>query len=235
MNRIRNTGKTFQTLITPHQKYDTGFEYLLGSWTDDAIMGFEVREYKSYYDAECEAVNHPDINWDQLIDYHKDAYMYLKDHIQKLLYRTKICIQFKSQLMTPEQTKNTMFDRVLKGQQSMIEKSDTSGFRTVYNMNDIINFSITNPWSKNLAELELRLIQSDNLKIFNRIEKNTIVHLIGRTDIGTTYEIVLAPTILNNWMEWKVMNKNMASYHHLSALNNCIKTQKMIDMSPVLR
>ena len=235
MNRIRRIGKTFQTLITPHQKYDVGFEYLLGSWTDDAIMGFEVREYKSYYDAECEASGHPDINWDQLVDYHKDAFVCLRDHIQKLLSKTKISVQFKSQLMTPEQTKNTMFDRVLKGQQTMIEKSETSGFRTVYNMNDIISFSISNPWSKNLAELELILMQSDRLRIFNKIEKNTIIHLIGRTDLGTTFEIVLVPSILNNWMDWRDMNKNLSSSHHLSTLRNCIKTQKIIDTTPVLR
>lgn len=235
MNRIRNVGKTFQTLISPHQKYNVGFEYLLGSWTDDAMMGFEVREYKSYYDAECEAANHPDINWDQLVDYHKDTYVCLNAHIKQLVARTKISVGIKSQLMTPEQTKNAMFDRVLKGQQSMIEKNDTSGFRTVYNMNDIISFTLTNPWSKNLAELELHLMKSDHLRIFNRIEKNAIVHLVGRTDLGTTYEIILVPSILSNWMDWLNMNKDLPSSHHLSTLKNCIKTQKLIDATPVLR
>ena len=235
MNRIREVGKVYQTLISPHQKYNVGFEYLLGSWTDDAMMGFEVREYGTYYDAECEATNHPDINWDQLVDYHKDAYVFLRDHLQQILSKSKLTVQFKSQLMTPGQTKNTMFDRVMRGQQTMIKKNDTSGFRTVYNMNDIINFSISNPWTKNLAELELFLMQSDRLRIFSRIEKNSIVHLVGRTDIGTTYEIILVPSVLSNWMEWKVMNADLPSSHHLSTLRNCIKTQKIIDTTPVLR
>src|SRR4051812_47352428 len=127
MNRIRRIGKKYQTLITPHQKYDTNFEYLLGSWTDEAMMGFEVKEFDTYAEAECSAVTHPDINWDQLVDYHKDAYVFLKEHIQKLLSHVNMAVQFKSQLLTAEQTKNIMFNRVLKGQQKLNKKNDTNG------------------------------------------------------------------------------------------------------------
>jgi hypothetical protein len=208
---------------------------LLGSWTDDAMMGFAVNEYKNFNDAECEAEEHPDLNWDQLVDFHKDAYIVLKDHLQKILARTGIATTFKSLFMTPEQAKNTMFDRVIKGQEMMKEKQDTSGFRTVFNLNDIISFSITNPWSKNLHELELILMQSPGLRIFSRLEKNTIIHLIGRTDIGTTYEIVLMPSVLANWMDWRDLNKHLPQAHHLSTLKNCIRTQKIIDTTPILR
>jgi hypothetical protein len=234
MNRIRQVGKTFQTLVTPHQKYDIGFEYLLGSWTDDSIIGFEVKEFKTYYDAEAEASYHPDINWDQLTEYHKDAFVFLSDYIKKILAKTQMSFEIKSHLMTPEQTKNTMFDRVLKGQQLMAESHDTAGFRTVYNMNDIISFRIINPWSKNLEELAMVLMQSDRLRIFKRIDKNTIIQLVGRTDIGTSYEIILASSILSNWMDWRVINPGH-SIMHQSTLKNCIKTQKIIDTTPIIR
>ena len=235
MNRIRQVGKNFQILVTPHQKYDLGFEYLLGSWTDDSIIGFEVKEYKTYYDAEEEASEHPDINWDQLVDYHKDAYICLSDYIKKIVAKTKMSFEIKCQLMTPEQTKNTMFDRVLKGQQLMAESHDTAGFRTVYNMNDIISFRIINPWSKNLEDIAMILMQSDRLRIFKRIDKNTIIQLIGRTDIGTSYEIILVPSILSNWMDWRILNPGLSITHHQSTLKNCIKTQKIIDTTPILR
>jgi len=234
MNRVRRVGKNYQVLITPHQKYDVSFEYLLGSWTDDGLMVFEVKEFSTYYDAECEAENHPDINWDQLVDYHKDSYEFLKNHIKKILDSINISVQFKSQLLTPEQTKNKMFDRVLAGQLAILERNDTSGFRTIYDMNDIISFAIINPWTNNLAELELHLMKSDRLNIFRRIEKNGIVHLIGRTSIGTSYEIILTSSLLNNWMEWCRAN-DLPAARHLSALKNCIKTQKMIDSTPALR
>jgi hypothetical protein len=235
MNRIRRVGKIYQVLTTPHQKYDVGFEYLLGSWTDEALMGFEVKDFNTYFDAECEASKFPDINWDQLVDYHKDPYIFLKKYIQTILDHVDIMVQFKSQILNPEQTKNKMFDRVHKGQISLSENDDCSNFRTVYDMNDIISFTIVNPWTKNLNEIELHLMKNARLNIFNRIEKNNIVHLVGRTDIGTTYEILLLPSILNNWMEWRQKHLDFAPSQHSNALKNCVKTQRIIDSTPVLR
>jgi len=235
MNRIRRVGKVYQTLISPHQKYNVGFEYMLGSWTDEGMMGFEVKEFNTYFDAECEAVNHPDINWDQLVDYHKDSYTFLKQHIQSMLDNLTYIVRFDSKLLSPEQTKNKMFDRVLDGQDRIVKKNDTSGFRTVYDMNDIISFVITNPWSKNLTDIQLHLMKSERLNIFSRIEKNNITHLIGRTELGTTYEIILIPDVLYNWIKWKNANNDLSNSQHISTLRNCIKTQRTIDATPVLR
>jgi hypothetical protein len=235
MNRIRRVGRAYQVLLTPHQKYNVGFEYLLGSWTDDSITGFEVRDYGSYREAECEAIEHPDINWDQLVDYHKDAYTFLKDYLQKFLDKIGITVDFKYKLMTPEQTKQIMFERVLKGQKLLVEKQITTGFRTVYDMNDIISFRIINPWAKNLNELEIHLMNNKRLNIFRKISKNGIVQLVGRTDIGTTYEIILISSVLNNWFEWRKQNGLLSSDLVEAALRNCIKTQKLIDAAPSLR
>lgn len=235
MNRIRRVGRGYQVLLSPHQKYNVGFEYLLGSWTDDNIIGFEVRDYGSYREAECEAIEHPDINWDQLVDYHKDAYTLLRDYLQKLLDKISMTVDLKSRLMTAEQTKNTMFERVSRGQKELATRRVTSGFRTVYDMNDIISFRIINPWSKNLNEIELSLMNTQRLKIFRRISKHGITQLVGRTDIGTTYEIILIPSVLNNWFEWRQQNKQLSTDLIEAGLRNCIKTQKLIDAAPSLR
>jgi hypothetical protein len=105
----------------------------------------------------------------------------------------------------------------------------------VYDMNDIINFIIVNPWTNNLLELEKHLINHNNLNIFNRIEKNNIIHLVGRTSIGTTYEIILISSVLNNWMEWRYINNMLPTSRHMAELKNCIKLQKMIDNTFALR
>lgn len=235
MNRVRKYNNIYQVLVTPHQKYNVGFEFLLGSWTDEGLMGFEVREYPTYYEAECMADQHPDINWDQLVDYHKDAYIFLRDEIKSVLDHTKIAVQFKSQLMTAEQAKNKMFDRVIRGQETLQEKNSTSGFRIIFDMNDIISFTIVNPWTRNLIEIEQFLFNNARLRLIHVVRKNNVTHLIGRTDLGTSYEIILVPSVLNNWMEWKVLHPEMGLPYHMATLKNCIKTQKSVDETLCLR
>lgn len=235
MNRIRQFYNKFQVLTTPHQKYNVGFEFMLGSWTDEGIAGFEVKEYDTYYDAECEAQQHPDINWEQLVDFHADSFQFLKAQVMGIIKDARMAVQLKAQIMTPEQAKNKMFERVMKGQETMNEDSSMSGFRPVYDMNDIISFCIVSPWTRNLKELENRLLRHSRLNLFNRIEKDYIVHLVGRTDIGTSYEIVLAPTLLNNWLEWKNINERAPMARQLTELKNCLKLQKTIDSTYVLR
>lgn len=234
MNRIRRVGNTYQCLLSPHRKYDNGFEYLIGSWTDESIMGFEVKTYPTYAMAECDAVEMPDIDWIRLVEFHKDSYLFLRDHISKQLNDIGIPVEYKHFLSSPEKTKNKMFDRVIKGQEILAEKQSTSGFRLVYDMNDIISFAIINPWTKNIQYIADKLIRTDRLNIFNRIEKNGCIYLIGRTDIGTTYEIILVTSIFYNWMMWRDINFDASNNIINAHYNNCIKTQKMIDMSPII-
>lgn len=225
MNRVRKYNKVFQVLVSPHQKYNTGFEFLLGSWTDAGIMGFKVKEFTSLYDAECEAQEQPDINWEQLVDYHKDIFVDLRKKVYDLVKDSGMVVQIKNNLMTPDQAKNIMFERVL---------NNDNEFRTVYDMNDIISFTLINPWSANIHELERRFIRS-NFNIFNSIKKNGIIMLVGRTDIGTTYEIILVPSVINNWLEWKKLNPHLSNAQHLNELKNCIKIQNLIDENKPLR
>lgn len=235
MNRIRKYNNKYQVLTTPHQKYNSGFEFLLGSWTDEGLMGFNVEEYESYKEAVDQTYDSPDINWDQLIEFHKDNFYFLSNELDKIIKQSTIPVRIKSHLMKPEEAKNKLFDRVIKGQ-DIANIDDENSFRLIYDMNDIISFVITNPWSKNLNELSQRLIQHSRLNIFNIIKKNSVIHLIGRTDIGTTYEIILVPDTINNWMLWRNINSNVLSKEKLVlSLRNIIKLQNNIDNSYILR
>jgi hypothetical protein len=222
-------------LVTPHQKYNSGFEFLIGSWSDEALIGFSVKEFGNYKDAECEALNYPDINWDQLVEFHYDYYKYANEEIKKIIDKTNMAVGFKAKLMTPQEVKDKMFDRVIAGQILLKEEKTFNGFRTVLDMNDIISFKITNPWTKNLQEMISHLLKNNRLKIFKIINKNGVQCLVGRTDIGTTYEILLVPTIIDNFIEWKKLNFKLSKEHQLSALKNCLKIQKFIDSMFILR
>jgi hypothetical protein len=110
-----------------------------------------------------------------------------------------------------------------------------SGFRLIYDMNDIINYIIVNPWANNLLEMEKRLIGNYSLKIFDRIAKNGVIHLIGRTDIGTTYEILLVPSVIYNWMKWKDLNSTVPFTRQVAEFKKCVELQKLIDNTQQLR
>jgi hypothetical protein len=212
MNRIREYGKQYQVLISPIQQYNTGFEFILGSWSDETLKGFQVETYDSYNKAEYRAFMFPDINWVQLSEFHKDGFKYLKTQMKKTIKYTGFDnIRVISKLMTPSETKNTMFERIMKYQ----KKNDD--FRLAYHMNDIISFTITNSYSSVLKKLSLNLIKNSRLNIKTVSEKNKIIRLIGKTDIGTTYEIVLIPDLVYNSM----YNKTIKNINEL---------QKIIDM-----
>lgn len=235
MNRVRRVGKLYQCLISPYRKYDPSFEYLLESWTDESVMGFEVRIFSTLSEAECVAIDMPDINWDTLVDFHKDSYLFLRDHVAKSLEMSGISVDFKPYLASPIQTKNRMFDRVLSGQDRLVVNGSTSGFRMVYDMNDIISFIIVNPWMSNLKLLSNILIKTDRLRIFNKLENDGIIQLVGRTDIGTTYEIILVSSIIYNWIMWRQNNPEISPEMINSKLKNCIRSQKLMDNSSILR
>jgi hypothetical protein len=235
MNRIRRAGNTYQCLITPHQKYNTGIEHILGFWTDESMIGFDVKIFDNYQDAECETYGLPDIDWDALVIHHTECFGFLRDHIKQTLNRSNIACEFKHNLATPAQVKNRMFDRVLKGQYMIEEKQSIHGFRTVYDMNDIIGFTIINPWTQNIQELAKWLIKTDRLNIMYKIENNNSIKLVGRTEIGTTYEIVLLTSLISNWVQWKQLNISASENRVISSLKSCIKTQKIIDFTQVLR
>lgn len=237
MNRIRKTmDGTFQVLTTPHRKFDVGFEFMLGGWTDEGLLGFKVFEYDNYADAECEAMRHPDISWERLNEFHKDQYPLFGDIITKVLDYAEITYNFYPNLMPAKQIKHTMMNRVLKIQKTMnFESSDQydtktdTTYRLAYDMNDIINFVIVNPWSSNLEKIRSFLLAETRLNIFKSHTSNGIIHLVGRTDIDTTYEIILCPAIMYHFMLWKEDNGNMGAGRMASELRKAVKTQNLID------
>ncbi len=227
MNRIRQYNREYQVLETPHQKYNSSFEFLIGSWTDVGLSGFNVKTYDNYDDAENNAQQYPDINWNQLINYHKDNYDAIKNKLVDIINQLKMVVTFSAKLMTPMELKNIMFDRVLHGQKC-------GDFRLVFDMNDIISFKITNPWMDNLRELENFLVNSSDLRLFSRYENDKLVHLIGKTSIGTTYDIILCPDIIDNLITWKKRN-NVNDKTFFNSLKRVSQIQNIIDSSFCVR
>jgi len=86
-----------------------------------------------------------------------------------------------------------------------------------------------------LNDLETYIVNNERLAIFQINRKNGITHLIGRTSIGTTYEILLIPNMVSHWMEWKKQHPDASSKRQIAELKNCLNIQRQIDTMPILR
>lgn len=241
MNRIRETKGGYQVLTIPHRKYDVSFEFLLGSWTDEGLLGFKVYEYDNYAEAECEALRGPDMNWEQLHDFHKDQYGRFGSIITDVLDYVNITTNMYPHIMSPTQIKHTMMNRVLKAQRSLdrVEHENPdyvdTGFRLAYDMNDIINYVVVNPWTSNLDRVEKYLVKESRLNIFKSHSMYGIKHLVGRTDIGTTYSIILCPSIMYHFMLWKEEHGDVSASRMTNELRKAVKAQGMVDKTePVI-
>lgn len=199
MNRIRKYDKIYQVLITPAIINNTCIEMLLDNWQDEYFRNFYVLNFETLQEAQCEAFKHPDLDWYRLSLTHLDVYNKFYGIIKKILRENNFIAEMEGNLMKPDVIKETMFERIL---------ANGRRFTLTYGLNDIVGFHIVNPWSKNLIDIANILQNDRHLRIFNRIVVDKVIHLTGKTDIGTTYEIKLWPTIMAQWARWMYDNKN---------------------------
>jgi hypothetical protein len=226
MNRVRQYGNKFQVLITPHHRFHVGFELMLGNWTDPHLSNFRVETYNSWEDAMDRAYQFPDANWDQLVLYHKDIFAKIYDVIKYEISVNNLDVSIQPRLLNSYQIKNVMFDRVV---------GFGERFRLAYNMNDIISFRITNPYTANLEELAEIFSVNQALRIMFKTQEDGVIKLVGKTDIGTTYEIILWSTLVAQWGKWAEKNIDLPSEVKTKKLKEVLEKQKIIDQKPILR
>jgi hypothetical protein len=221
MNRIRKYGNKYQVLITPHHRFHSGFELMLGNWTDEHLKTYQVIIFNTKEDAMIKAFQHPDINWDQMVLWHKYIFDKLTDIIKyEINVNNFNDVSLLPILLRPKHLKNIMFDRIM---------DQGNRFRLGYHMNDIISFHITHPYTSNIQELSTILSENQALRIIYKTQDKGIIQLVGRTDLGTTYEIVLWTTLTANWARWAQQNPQISLQIKLKELDKVIVKQKTID------
>lgn len=226
MNRIRKYGTKWQVIFTPSYTYSYEVELLIGNWTDEYLKGFYIVEFDTLNDAMCEAFQHPNIPWEKMVLMHKSAFHDYQNILKEILDDGKFIADLDPRFMDPVLLKNVMFDRVM---------NHGERFRLVYHMNDIISFHITNPWSKNLKEIARRIVNDRRLKIINQYVNQGVIHLIGQTDLGTTYEICLWPSLIGEWAKWVMQHPYVSSQIKSNMFNKAVEQQNKIDAGFSLR
>ncbi len=220
MNRIREYNFKYQVLITPTMPYHTSFELLIGNWTDEHLRNYYILEFDNFGDAHCEAMKHPDIDWTKLVLLHENSYYNLKKIIKEILDKHKFIGEYAPKIYTPEELKDIMFNRVMYFGKR---------FTLKFNMNDIIGFHIINPFTQNLFEISRYLESDPRLKIYRKYNNNGTIHLIGKTDIGTTFEIGLWSTLISQWARWVEENPQISNENKKYSFMEIMKKQEKID------
>jgi hypothetical protein len=226
MNRIREIDGIYQVLVTPSHRYDTGYELMIGNWTDEYLCNYKVVSFHYLDEALNLAYQQPDINWEKLVLYHKDVYNKLYRIIRNHINKSGLDVEFTPHLMTPDELKNVMFDRVAHNGRR---------FNLSNNLNDVIGFKIVNPWTRNLVELAERLRGDQYLQIEKvSIKNNKIIKLHGVTDINTPYEIILWPTLISQWATW-ITNTKVPRSDGINKFNKMMKMQEYMDRETRIR
>jgi hypothetical protein len=226
MNRIRKHGDKYEVLITPFNVYDSAMEIIYGSFKDENLSGYSIRTFNTLQEAQDIAFNMPDIFWHKMTSDHIDNYKNLYKQIKNILDDYLIIAEYNGHLMTPEEIKNVMFNRI---------KRNDYAFRLYNNLNDIISFKIVNPWTENCIEISKILIKTHELKIKKHFVVNKAIFLIGETDLNTTYQIIILPTLINQFIEWKIKHPEASQNSLSNTLNQSILLQQSIDKVLIIR
>ena len=226
MNRIRIFNNKYQVLITPTLIGNASFEMLIDHWQDENFLHFYIKEYEFQSDAINEALNYPDIDWFKLVTIHQENYNLLKNTIEEIIKKNKMVVEFVYKLVDPGVLKYIVFDKIMQNDPEL-----------KYGLNEIISFKIVNPWTKNLKQFAKILMNYDELHILDQNITNGKVILNGKTDIGTTYEIILLPTLIYHLEQWIQMNKHDTNMGTIlkNIYPQMIKIQEEFDKTPVLR
>ena len=226
MNRIRKYNNKYQVLITPTQPYNPSFEFIMGNWSDEHLRNFYILEFDTLGEAQCEAYKLPDIDWRVMVLNYKSAFHDTREIIKNVLDRERFIVDFDARYMTPDEAKNTFFNRVM---------NFGKRFTLVYHMNDIIHYHITNPWTKNCLEIADKLIKEPSLRIIKKIIHSGTILLIGKTDLGTTYEIIIWPNLIAQWAKWSQENGNLPRENIQNAFKKAIDAQNKLDSQEIIR
>ncbi len=233
MNRIREYNGQFQVIITPDFKISPDSSLLIGNWADENLRNYYILEYGTFNDAMAAALEYPDIDWYKMILNHKYIYIRINDILQNIINNYNFKVDYRPLLLDPNTLKNVMFDRVMKG---------GDRFNLRQNLNDIMQFTIINPWTNNLHTIS-KIIENyvsdnwtDDLRIRSKkIIDGKIIYLYGYTEYGTVYSIKLIPTLLHQAVEWYNKSGQKNEKNFMNKYNLLLKTQIDMDAGMVLQ
>ena len=93
----------------------------------------------------------------------------------------------------------------------------------------MIIVDIIQPKEDIAIEISKYLEVDPRLRIHRKFVNNGVIHLIGRTDLGTTFEIGLWPTMIAQWARWADENPQISNENKKYSFLEAIKKQEKMD------
>ena len=163
------------------------------AWNED-VLGYDHNDKNPFYSQFkpsflnfCDELQQNSIT--NMIDKHKPCFDLLSGIIQDILegIKDKYIVWFQSRL------------------KSVDSLNDKINIRCIKEIKDIIGFRIIYPWTSGLYKIADLLESIKELRIYSKKirENNKVIYLYGKTDLETTYEIQLWPTIIYTCFEYE--------------------------------
>lgn len=222
MNRIDIIKGKYVVLITPPYFNTINCEAILDNWYDVQFSNFTLMQFDRLEDAQFEALKYPDIDWYKIVSSHVELKKTIEKNVQEVIHHGKIICDMKVTLCSPEELKKNIIQRVINTKNYL---------NATFGISDIVTVTITNSWTRNLEFIASLLFRTKKLKIFDKMNKPPSIYLFGKTDVGTTYSIVLIPTHIHNVIQWLGENNNPASD---AIFAKALEQQAQIDIQPLV-
>lgn len=228
IRQINKDGKTkYEVLITPNSVSSPTNAIMLGDWLyyhdDTALMNYSIQTFKTLNEAMETAYKYPPIRWDKMILDNIDAFYAVSKILTDNLVYNRTVATFNKILLSPEQLKNTMFNKI-----SNLGKD----FSMFYDIDTVFAFDIVQPWKINIKRTQDQLMSIPELNIIKTIETPTHIKLIGINPSGVSYSIRLWLTIYYNCMFWG-FNNDIPKDLILYQFKKLIKSQNILDQTPI--
>jgi hypothetical protein len=202
MNRIQKIKNNLYSVLISGNT-----DSVISELSEYSISKMFIENYNTKEEAIQKAITLPDLNWGNIVNYHRYEFKRLKDIVYETISKYGTYIEFIPILKSPDKLKKEVFNRINY-------YKDT--FHPNSHINDIIVFNIINPFSQNLKNIRPFLKNNKELNLNKSFTKDKkIFSLVGTTKNNTCYTINLYPSVLYNWLKTsekisdiEKMNKN---------------------------
>lgn len=213
MNRIRVVNDKYQVLLNQNYRTNPAIELTLGSLlTQEYLRDYEVKEFNTMNDAMNLAFSLPPIDFNKIRSDCVDCFKMLNNQLTHSL-RTVIC-DLKPHLLTPEDIKNAIFDRVINYGRRF----------NFYNFNDVIAFDVIVNYQIEMSKIIDLILMNKKFRIIRKEQTPSHVKLIGLTENNISYEIRIWTHQMHDLMYW-IFRNNKNPYEYKEEIARIIRQQ----------